>query len=72
MIPNGAACGLGNRIQPRPGGSIAGIINIGQCSTPSTDNEGVYTCTMMSSAMMNQSVRFGILYFSSRSESFNI
>ena len=64
-----ASCGS-DLIQARPGNAAAGVINIRQCSTFTTAAEGVYTCTMMNSSMMSQSVRFGI-YFSGRSESFD-
>ena len=63
-------CGLAV-IQVRLGGSIAGLTNIHQCGEFSTATEGVYTCTVMNSSMMDQSVRFGI-YFSGRSESFGL
>ena len=56
-----------NVIQVRPGASIAGVTNIDQCKVFSTSLEGIYTCTMTNSSMMNQSVRFGI-YFNGRSE----
>ena len=53
------AAGLGN----------PGVINIIQCRIPfTTDVEGIYTCTMINSSMMEQSVRFGV-YFNARSES---
>ena len=55
-------------IQVRPGGGLAGVTNFHQCDTFTTANEGVYTCTMMNSSMMDESVRFGI-YLSTRSES---
>ena len=47
-----------------------GVINMVQCMDEefSTSAEGIYTCTMMNSVMMNESIRFGI-YFSGRSES---
>ena len=61
----------GGIIQVEPGGATAGIFNIHQCRQFSTAAEGVYTCTMMNSSMMNESVRFGI-YFNGRSESNNI
>ena len=54
-------------IQVRPGGTVAGVNNIHQCGYLYTSKEGVYTCIMMNSSLMNESVRFGI-YFSSRSE----
>ena len=46
-----------------------GVINVIQCREFSTSMEGIYTCTMMNSSLMNESVRFGI-YFTGRSESF--
>ena len=58
-------------IQVRLGGSLAGVFNFYQCEPFSTAAEGVYTCALMNSAMMNQSVRFGI-YFNGRSESLNL
>ena len=70
MIPNSGEhgpCGS-DVIQVRPGGGIAGVINFHQCQTFTIANEGVYTCAMMNSSMMDESVRFGI-YFSTRSES---
>ena len=73
MIPNSdesASCGSGV-ILVRPGGGAAGVINIEQCGVFTTDNEGVYTCTMMNSSMMNQSIRFGI-YLNGRSESLDL
>ena len=55
-------------IQARLGGSLAGVFNFQQCGSLTTAAEGVYTCALMNSAMMNESVRFGI-YFNGRSES---
>ena len=67
MIPNsGGSCST-DVIQVRPGGAIAGVINMYQCEAFSTSVEGIYTCTMMNSSMMDQSVRFGV-YFTGRSE----
>ena len=63
-------CGGSSRlIHPRAAGlNNPGVINIVQCSTPfTTALEGIYTCTMMNSSMMEQSIRFG-LYFNARSE----
>ena len=72
MIPNGdesARCNdIVGVILVRLGAGAAGVINIEQCRVFTTDNEGVYTCAMMNSEMMNQSVRFGI-YLNGRSES---
>ena len=73
MIPNSgeqASCSS-DVIQVRPGGTLAGITNIRQCETLSTSVEGIYTCTMMNSSMMDQSVRFGV-YFSGRSKSLDL
>ena len=70
MIPNSgeqSSCSS-NVIQVRPGATIAGVTNIHQCHQFSTTAEGVYKCTLMNSAMMKESVNFGI-YFSIRSES---
>ena len=54
-------------VHPRAAGfSNLGVINIIQCSTPfTTALEGIYTCTMMNSSMMEQSIRFGV-YFTGR------
>ena len=64
-------CASEEVIRVRPGASIAGVTNIDQCNAFSTSIEGIYTCTMLNSSMMNQSVRFGI-YFNGRSESFGL
>ena len=37
----------------------------------STSVEGIYTCVMMNSSMINESISFGI-YFSGRSESVDL
>ena len=58
-------------IQVRLGTTFAGVFNFHQCREFTTAAEGVYTCALMNSAMMNESVRFGI-YFSVRSESLNL
>ena len=71
MIPNSdeqASCPTGtNVIQVRPGRLTAGVSNIRQCGTFTTSAEGVYTCTMRNSSMMNESVRLGV-YFTGRCE----
>ena len=73
MIPTSGEQGscASDVIQVRPGASLAGVINIGQCGALSTSVEGIYTCTMMNSSMINQSVRFGV-YFNVRSELFDL
>ena len=82
MIPNSGVnqvCGspaIDNKpavgaIQARPGFGTAGVINLRQCDPFTIALEGIYTCTMMNSAMMSQSVRLGV-YFSVRSESLDL
>ena len=73
MIPNRDEQGpcASDVIQVRPGANTAGISNIRQCGAFSTNVEGIYTCTMMNSSMMNQSVRLGV-YFAVRSESLDL
>ena len=54
-----------------PGGAsleIPGTYNVRVCGTITISSEGVYTCTLRNSSMMDQSVSIG-LYFSVRSES---
>ena len=58
-------------IQARLGGSLAGVFNFQQCESLTTAAEGVYTCALMNSAMMNESVRFGV-YFTGRSKSLDL
>ena len=69
-IPNRSSCSSVT-IQPIPSSAAAGVINVAQCGAFSTAAEGVYTCTMMNSSMMNESVRFGV-YFTGRSESLDL
>ena len=58
-------------IQARPGAATAGVINLRQCDPFTIALEGIYTCTMRNSSMMNQSVRLGV-YFSVRGESLDL
>ena len=59
-------------IRQQPAGlNILGVINILQCETLTTAVEGIYTCIMMNSSMMNESITFGV-YFTGRSESLYI
>ena len=74
MIPNSGestSCGSDDVILIRPGPTAAGVINIDQCGVFTTDYEGIYTCAVMNSSMMDQSVRFGI-YLNGRSESLDL
>ena len=61
------AVGAGN-INRNPG-----VLNIRLCESKhlTTSTEGVYTCRLMNSSMMYQSVSVGV-YFSGRSESLYI
>ena len=72
-IPNSGEQGpcASDVIQVRPGSNNAGVIKIHQCGAFSTAVEGIYTCAMMNSSLMYQSVRFGV-YFSGRSESLDL
>ena len=71
-IPNSSQCPQsGAIIQPIPGASVAGIIALYQCQQFTTATEGVYTCIINNSLMMDQSVRLGI-YLNGRSESLNL
>ena len=45
-----------------------GVINTVQCREFSTAVEGIYTCIMMNSSMLSESIRFGV-YFTGRSKS---
>ena len=45
----------------------SGVLNIRLCGSLTTSTEGVYTCRLLNSSMMNQSVSVGV-YFSGRSE----
>ena len=76
MIPNSAVnqgCGSPavGAIQARPGVGTAGVSNLRQCDPFTIALEGIYTCTMMNSSMMNESVRLGI-YLNGRSESLDL
>ena len=69
-IPN--SCGDSSspiiRLQSPGLNNVVGVVNIHQCRTFSTAAEGIYTCIMMNSSMMNESIRFGV-YFTGRSKS---
>ena len=74
MIPNSgesASCGSSDIVKVRPDTDTAGVINIHRCEALGSDEEGIYTCTMMNSSMMEQSVRFHI-YLNGRSESLDL
>ena len=48
-----------------------GVINLYLCKTLTAATEGVYSCIMKNSSMMNQTMRVGV-YFSGRSESLDM
>ena len=48
-----------------------GIINLYPCGSLTADEEGVYSCVIMNSSMMNQTTRVG-LYLHGRSESLDM
>jgi len=52
--------------------NFPGIFNARVCGgrTLTTSTEGIYTCTLTNSSMINQSMSVGV-YFSGRSKSFN-
>ena len=54
-------------IQPTVARNIVGVINIVECRELTTDVEGIYTCVIMNSSMIHESIRFGV-YFDGRSE----
>ena len=69
-VPFGLCTASTPIVQPRGAGNLdinVGVINIGQCRDFSTTAEGIYTCTVINSSMMEQSVSFGV-YFPGRSE----
>ena len=69
-IPNGECASSTRAIQPNgaPINEYVGVINLYQCGPLSSTQEGVYTCTMMSSSMMNESMRLGV-FLNGRSKS---
>ena len=53
------------------GSRYPGVINLYLCEIFTTTEEGVYSCIMMNSSMMEQTMRVGV-YFSGRSESLDM
>ena len=59
-------------VRQQPAGlNTLGVISMFQCRDISTAYEGIYTCVMMNSSMMNESISFGV-YFTERSESVDL
>ena len=65
QIPYGTCPG---RVQGADPNDLVGVINVQTCSTFSVNEEGVYTCTIMNSSMVEQTMRVGV-YFPVRSKS---
>jgi len=53
------------------GRKYPGVVNLYQCGTFTITEEGVYSCIMMNSSMMEQTMRVGV-YFSERSKSLDM
>jgi len=71
-IPVNTRCsGSAFDVSGAPVRRFPGVINLYQCGTFTTTEEGVYSCIMMNSSMMNQTLRVGI-YFSGRSKSLDV
>ena len=72
FVPAGGVC-PGPVFEQRAANSrrYPGIVNLYLCGTFTTTEEGVYSCIMMNSSMMEQTMRVG-LYLSGRSESLDM
>jgi len=72
QITNGV-CNGGLVVQQRaaPINEFIGAVDLNQCQAFTTDFEGVYSCMMMNSSMMEQTMRVGV-YFTGRSESLDM
>ena len=72
QIPVGSAC-TGPVLEVRTANSrnYPGVINLYLCGAFTTTEEGVYSCIIMNSSMMEQTMRVGV-YFSRRSESLDM
>ena len=67
-LPDGVCSGVIQAEGTRNLFIFPGVYQARTCGTLTTSTEGVYTCTLTNSSMMDQSVSIGI-YFSGRSES---
>ena len=67
-IPNGN-CNTSPSVQANGAliSNFVGVMNLYKCGTLRPSEEGVYTCTMMNSSMMYQSMRLGV-YLPGRSK----
>jgi len=72
QIPVGSGCtGFVLEVRTANSRNYPGVINLYLCGTFTTTEEGVYSCIMMNSSMMNQTMRVGV-YFSERSKSLDM
>jgi len=75
FVPTGGAGCLNDaaifEVRGAPVRNFPGVINLYLCGTFTTTEEGVYSCIMMNSSMMQQTMRVGV-YFSGRSESLDM
>ena len=72
QIPVGTNCGGAVfEIRAENERLFPGVINLNLCGPFTTTEEGVYSCVMVNSSMMNQTMRVGV-YFSGRSESLDM
>lgn len=67
LLTKGMCNGL-LQMEGAPVRSNPGVLNASVCGRLNTSTEGVYTCSLMNSSMMYQSMRVGV-YFSGRSKS---
>ena len=67
-IPNGN-CNTSASVQANGAliSNFVGVMNLYKCGTLHPSEEGVYTCTMMNSSLMYQSMRLGV-YLPGRSK----
>ena len=71
IIPVAQPCGSVFQVRQAGFRGNPGVINLYPCGPLSHDKEGVYSCTMTNSSMMEQTTRVG-LYLSGRSESLDM
>jgi len=74
FVPDGGSgCMDGHEFEVRGANAerYPGVINLYRCETFTTTEEGIYSCIIMNSSMMNQTMRVGV-YFSGRSESLDM
>ena len=64
-------CATVTEVRGAEGFRYPGVINLYLCGTFTTTEEGVYSCIMMNSSMMEQTMRVGV-YLSGRSKSLDM